>query len=124
MLRIVIETKVPKEYTKIHHQSLMTLQRIQADPKGKIRAFVIIGSSGNYKRTIIENHECRLAKALLSSGAIVLHAQIKDGEVLWILTCTWDGFRRLLSNLDSLRLKYEIIFKTTFYKESTLTNKA
>ena len=51
----------------------MALQRVQANLKGKIRAFVVVKSNNNYEPTIIENHECKLAKALLDSGAIVLY---------------------------------------------------
>ncbi|WP_290596040.1 MULTISPECIES: helix-turn-helix domain-containing protein [unclassified Archaeoglobus] len=123
MLKVVIRTKVPKDCSKAHHRNFMTLQRIQADHEGKIRAFVMVKSNRNYTPTIIENHGCKLAKALLSSGVIILYAQIKKSEALWILTCTWDGFRRLLSNLDNLKLNYEIISKTMFFEENVLTHK-
>ena len=123
MLKVIMRTEVPKEYSKTHHKDFMTLQRVQADLKGKIKAFVIVRSGNSYEPVIIENHECRLSKILLNSGVIVLHAQIKKDEAVWILTCTWDEFRKLVSSLDNLKLKYEILSKTRFLEGSKLTQK-
>jgi len=58
---------------------------------------------------------------LLESGAIVLHARVKNGKVLWILACTFDGFKKLISRLNRFKLKYKILHKSRFLENYELT---
>ncbi len=121
MLKVVMKTSLPGECAKVCKKS-MTIQRVQADLGGMIRAFVTLDNGSTYEHRIV-NHNCELAKAFLNSGAIVLHAQVKEGYAFWVLACMWDEFKKLTSSLDDLKLNYEIISKTKFFREHVLTQR-
>ncbi|WP_457548909.1 helix-turn-helix domain-containing protein [Archaeoglobus sp.] len=121
MLRIVIRTDVPDECKKSRYGDSITLRRIQSYPDGKIKALIVFKSKNKYEYTLIDAHECKLVKALLDSGAMVLHAQVRKNEVLWTLVCSWDEFKKLTANLNELNLGYELVWKSNFFEDVKLS---
>ena len=120
MLRVVIRTDVPDECKKSRYGDFITLRRIQSDPNGRIKALIAFKSKRKYEYTLIDTHECKLARALLDSGVIVLHAHVRKNDVLWTLACNWEEFKRLMSNLGNLNLNYELIWKSNFFEDVKL----
>ena len=123
MLRVVIRTDVPEECKKSRYGDFITLRRIQSDPNGRIKALIAFKSKRKYEYTLIDAHECRLARALLDSGVIVLHAHVRKNDVLWTLACNWEEFKRLTSNLSNLNLNYELIWKSNFFEDVEISGK-
>jgi predicted DNA binding protein len=123
MLKVVIKTDVPEECCRVRYGDFMVLQRIQPDVDGRIKALVTFKSTNKYEHTIVKGHECRLAKVLLDSGVIVLYAQVKGDKAFWTLACNWDEFKNLVFLLDDLNLGYEILWKSKFFEDKSLTNK-
>ena len=123
MLKVVIKTEVPKDCLKARYSEFMTLQRIQTDFDGRMKVLITFKSINRYRHTIIKNHRCKLVKALLDSGVLILYAQVRRDAIIWTLACTWDDFRNLLSNLNDLNLDYEVIWKSSFLEDKKLSHK-
>jgi len=123
MLKIVIKTEIPEECRKNRYSEFMTLKRVQTDIDGRVKALVAFESMDGYKYTIVKTHECKLAKALLGSGAIVLSAHVKRDEIFWTLVCTWEEFKNLVASLNDLNLSYELVWKSRFFEDKKLSRR-
>ena len=116
MLRVVIKTEIPKDCRVERRSDVMTVKQVQTDTEGRVKALVAFEST--YDIIIRNYHECELAKALFSSGAIVLSAQVRKDEIFWTLACTWEEFRNVVESLDNLNLNYELVWKSTFFENN------
>ena len=118
MFKVVIKTETPEWcLIKKHNFSTILFKQIWLDKKNDIKALINYKTKNKNVSVLIRNHRCPLAEAILSSGAIVVSAEVKLNEIIWILACTQDELKKLIENLEKSEFNYELIWKSKFFEE-------
>jgi predicted DNA binding protein len=120
MLKVIVKTETPpwcliRKYT----QASMFFKQIWLDKDRKVKALVIFKTPKGNETIVVRDHRCKLADAILNSGAIVVSAEVRRQDILWVLACTSEEFKRLMENLDETNLRYELLYKSNFFEVCT-----
>ncbi len=123
MLEIVIETETPENCKIASDCESMVIKQISFVENGKMKALACLKDNERCMPTIIDDHYCELAKVIFNSGAILVSAQVRKGKAIWTLICSWENFKKLISSLNNLKLKYELIWKSKLDENENLNEK-
>jgi|Deesub1362B_J571_1020462.scaffolds.fasta_scaffold00857_9 predicted DNA binding protein len=121
MLRVRIRTPAQDcRLSRIHHGAIIKHQTIFKGKEG-VKAVINIKTPSNENIEVVDEHKCELALSMLAGGAIITSAEVSEGEILWDMVCRDnDVFRKVIKNLEKLRVDYDIIYKIGFNEKSEL----
>ena len=134
MLEVQIKTKLPEgcalgAINEILKNSIMKVEglaRIDRSVKGLLRVKAekiesILTNLPSYcegvtvspkeAKILIKKHTCLVALPILESGCIITNVEVKEGEIIWGITCDDESFLELLRKLESYDVHFEMIYK-------------
>jgi len=80
-----------------------------------------IAVSHEEAKVLIREHTCLIAYPILESGCIINRVEIEDNSILWDVICDDDSFVKLIRELESYEVDFEIVYKGTPEKDYEIT---
>ncbi|WP_048085544.1 helix-turn-helix domain-containing protein [Archaeoglobus veneficus] len=122
MIRAKIRTSTPECCIIRKHGGSLRFKHIWMGNEG-IKGIIDVRSPDESRTVVVENHECSLAVEILDSGVMVISAEVERDSVVWVLICSGDAFRELITKLEELNVDYEIIYKIKFSEDEDVSYK-
>ncbi|RLI82801.1 hypothetical protein DRP04_03165 [Archaeoglobales archaeon] len=118
MLKVILRTEVPEWCLfKGMGNELILFKQIWLDGNSKIKGVIAYKTKRERKVIVLRDHHCDLAKSILYPGSIVVSAMVESGQINWTLVCTQEELTKIVSSIDKLGLKHDIVLKTKFSGE-------